>query len=355
MNAHNKSHSESGAQFTVEFPVPPVANHANNGYFEIVSLASYLPSTQKSTAQLIDETGLQLKDKIVIRATGVETRHIAKSAQADSDVLCIAAQKCLDEAKVSVNALSKIFVNKLLGDRILPPTSALLQRKLNSGIAVQCLDVDGGANGFLQAFLMAGRCLDGGDDTVLIASGGIHQQLMNSRDSRTAFLFGDAATALLLRASETRHLLAQYEFSNHSLQDFHHAVDFYHFVANYLNGGALELFDMGNLKEAESFYQHAAKHIMTVLLESAQCVADDIDIFCVSQMTLPIWQSIVSYLHLPDEKLISVLPHTGNTLAANIPLQLAAWQHRLGDLSHKKVMLISLGEGFLGGGCIYQF
>ena len=346
----------------IAFPEPQ--KNFNGGFFEIVSMASYLPPTQKSTAGLLADNGLTLKDTIIIRSTGVAQRHIADTADADSDVLAKAARACLSMADTSVNDLSRIFVNKLLGDRILPPTSAMMQRKLNALTAVQCMDIDGGANAFLQSLLMACRCLDAGDDTILIASGGVHQRLMNAQDSRTGYLFGDAGTALLLRRSDTKHLLAQYEFSNHSLGHLHHAVDFYHFIDSYLRGGALNLFEMENIREADAYYQQAAKHTMNTLLDSAKCVKDDIDMFFVTQMNLPLWQSIVMHLNLPGDKLISVLPHTGNTFSANIPLQLIEWQnemqHRspsqgLTALSGKKIMIISLGEGFLGGGCIYQF
>ena len=343
-----------------EISFPPAENCRFGGHFEIAAMARYLPDNVKTTAKLIDENGIKLKDTIVTRATGVQRRHIADPSHSDSDILAVAARECLKQGQTSVDTLSRIFVNKLLGDRILPPTSAMMQRKLNANVALQCMDIDGGSGGFLQALLMANRCLEGGDDAILIASGGVHQKLMNPQDSRTAYLFGDAATALLLKRSEKKHLLAHYEFSNHTLAALHHGVDFYHFAIKYLHGGDLDLFEMGNLKDAESYYQHATQHTMDTLLAGANCTADDIDMFFVSQMSLPLWQTVVTHLHLPEEKLVSVLPHTGNTLSANIPLQLIEWQIRqsesgVTDLTGKRIMMIALGEGFLGGGCIYQF
>jgi 3-oxoacyl-[acyl-carrier-protein] synthase III len=338
-----------------DFQFPPASSNPSGGYFRIASIAQHLPSTQKTTAQLLEENGLTLRDKVIIRATGVESRHIADENQCDSDFLCAAADSCLTSAKVGVDGLSRIFVNKLLGDRILPPTSALVQRKLNAHTAVQCMDIDGGTNGFLQAFLMAGRCLDTGDHAVLIASGGVHQKLMNQRDSRTAYLFGDGACAMLLQASEKKHLLAHYEFSNPSLSHLHHAVDFYDFVPGYLKGEGLSLFSMGNLNSELSFYLKAARHTMDVLLESARCHKDDIDMFFINQINLPLWQSIVEHLDIPENKRLSLLPRLGNTLSAGIPLQMCQWQNQQSDLKNKKIMLLSLGEGLLGGGCIYDY
>ena len=341
------------------YTFPPPGGNTGSGYYKIVSMAKYLPDTQKSTAELLAQNSLHLKDNIVMRATGVATRHLAAPFQSDSDMLAMAAEACLRHADTSVNDLSRIFVNKLLGDRILPPTSALMQQKLNAKVAIQCMDIDGGSNGFLQALLMAGRNLDAGDTAVLIASGGVHQKLMDQMDSRTAYLFGDASTAVLLRASDQKHVLAQYEFSNYALGNLHHAVDFYHFIGEYLNGGKLALFEMKNLKESEPFFKQAAQHTMNTLLETAQCNAEDIDMFFVNQMTLPLWRSVVTHLNIPEEKLLSLLPSTGNTLSASLPLQLVEWHeqqiHLTGTLTGKTVMMISLGEGCLGGGCIYRF
>jgi 3-oxoacyl-[acyl-carrier-protein] synthase III len=345
----------TSADSQTDFQFPPATLNPTGGYFRIAAIAQHLPATRKTTAQLLEENGLSLKDKVIIRATGVESRHVAQDNQCDSDILCSAAEACLTSAGCGVDGLSRIFVNKLLGDRILPPTSALLQRKLQANTAVQCMDIDGGTNGFLQAFLMAGRCLDTGDSSVLIASGGVHQRIMNQRDSRTAYLFGDGACALLLEASEKRHLLAHYEFSNPSLGHLHHAVDFYEFVPGYLQGGELSLFKMGNLNADSSFYLKAARHTMDVLLESAECRKDDIDMFFVNQMNLPLWQCIVEHLDIPQNKRLSLLPRLGNTMSASIPLQMCQWQHQQSDLKNKKVMLLSLGEGLLGGGCIYDY
>ncbi|MBN2528536.1 MAG: hypothetical protein JXR76_19260 [Deltaproteobacteria bacterium] len=342
-------------QVQSNFVYPPPSTHLDSGYFEIVATAAHLPMTQKTTAQLISENGLSLVDKIITQSTGVKSRHIADKNHTDSDVLSFAARKCIEKAGANVNALSKIMVNKLLGDRILPPTSTMMQRKLNIQMAVQTMDIDGGSNGFLQALLTAAHCLDAGDETILIVSGGVHQRLMNPNDSRTAFLYGDASAAVLLRASERRHMLAHYEFSNSQLSQLHHGVDFYHFVPGFLNERKLDLFAVGNLRNAEAFYKEAACHTMHVLLNNAQCRADEVDMFFINQMNLPLWSSIVQHLEIPKEKVISILPTTGNTLAASIPLQMATWQAREKNIDGKKILIISLGEGCLGGGCLYQF
>ena len=65
-------------------------------------------------------------------------------ALTDSDLLAAAAVQCLDQAGITVDQLSKILVTKFIGDRILPMTASLVQRKLGSRVAMHAVDIEGG-------------------------------------------------------------------------------------------------------------------------------------------------------------------------------------------------------------------
>ena len=116
-------------------------------------------------------------------------------------MLAEAAKKCLDRAGLLPEDLSKLLVTKFIGDRILPMTAALVQRKLKSQLAFHAVDIDGGITAFLNALDYAVRCFSStasSDQHILIVSGGTHTAAISKTDPRLAFLFGDGAAALLL-------------------------------------------------------------------------------------------------------------------------------------------------------------
>ena len=122
-----------------------------NQYSKIISTGSYFPPKIVSNEDLIKENNLKVTDSIIRKTIGTEIRHIADKGTTDSDVLLGAAKKCLDRANIKPEQLSKLIVTKFLGDRILPMTASIVQRKLGSNLAFHAIDVDGGINSFLHS------------------------------------------------------------------------------------------------------------------------------------------------------------------------------------------------------------
>lgn len=326
---------------------------------EILSMASYLPQSTLSNEQIFSTQKNPLPEPMVIRMVGVKNRHVAQPGVSDSDLMVIAAQECLKKAAVTADDVSKIVVNKFLGDRILPPTASILQRKLGVKRAVQCLDIDGGMNSFIQSFIMAAKCIQSGDEYVLIVSGGICHDLISRDNPRVSYLFGDGATAVLLGPSEKTHILSHYEFSNYDYLDIFKSTDFYSAAKAGCNTvtsdpSLHDMYSIGNWKDANDFIMEALKHTHDNLLESAGCKAENIDYFLVTEINRPLWENIINHLNIKPGKTISLLQEQGNTLTANMPMLLVNLDKKVSLQPGQRVMMLSVGEGICGGGCIYQ-
>ena len=158
-------------------------------------------------------------DAVVKKTLGVSERRIANRGVADTDLLGIAAERCLAKAGVTPERLSKLIVNKFIGDRILPMTGSMLQRRLGCSTAIQSFDIDGGITSFLHALDVAASAINSGDELVLVVSGGISSPFLNKEDPRTAFLYGDGAGAVLLGVAEEPHIEASYFYTNYEYAD----------------------------------------------------------------------------------------------------------------------------------------
>ncbi len=340
-------------------PFPEKSRDSALNASKIIGMASILPSIKVNNDQISKKMARPLPQSLIMRMLGVETRYVAPPDMADSDLLAIAAKNCLHQAGITIEQVSKLFVNKFLGDRLLPPTASILQKKLGSANAIQCMDIDGGTNSFLQAFLMAAKCIRSGDEYILIVSGGLCHNYISNQDPRVSYLFGDGATAILLGKSDASHILSHYEFSNYEYADLFKAIEFIR-IANIEqqrlahNRECHDLYKMGNWKAAHDYILQAASQTVKVLLRDANCTFDEISRFLITENNRPLWESIIEKLQIPKEKTLGLLKHQGHTLSANLPMLLVASEKQNPLQPSRKMLLLSIGEGICGGGCIYQ-
>jgi 3-oxoacyl-[acyl-carrier-protein] synthase-3 len=330
-------------------------------YCEIKSTASHLPEKIVVNEDIITQYNFPFKSSAISKSIGVESRHVAQDNEADSDILAIAAHKCLEKYGFKADDLSRLIVNKYYGDNILPMTASILQRKLGSTTAVHAFDIDGGISSFLHSVDAVSRFINTGDDYILLASGGISSKMISKTDPRVAFLFGDAAASILFGYSQEQHILASYFYSNYeyyelataitplTLIDMREELNFEEQMAMIYN-----TYRMDNWKEAEDFYRQAVLAVSQNLFLESGLGIKDIDLVLVTENNRKIWELTLEVLGIGEDKSLTLLKDHGNTMSAMLPLLL---DHGFSTGKIQKgmnIMLISHGEGLSGGGLLYK-
>lgn len=340
-----------------EYYFPKNKKRTIKRYCQILSTGSYIPEAVVSNDEIIAEYQLPVKNEVIVKATGVEKRHVAALTQDDSDMLSIAARRCLDAFQLKPEQLSRLIVNKYMGDNLLPMTASRVQAKLESAVANHAFDVDGGISSFLTAVDLASRFIATGDEYVLIASGGVHNRLISKTDPRVAFLYGDAAASILLGPSEEIHLLGSYFYTNHQYYELATARGTEFLRRTRFDGDGSEFYDtykMGNWKSAEDFYRRATQEIAEKLREESGLSLKEIDLFLTTENNAPIRELTLKTLGVNEEQSFSLLAEYGNTMSAALPL-LLDYGIKTGRIQKgMRIMLISHGEGISGGGMIYK-
>lgn len=347
-----------------DFKFPPYKIRHIKRFSKIVATGSYVPERSKTNQQIIDENGLNITDAMVRKSLGVEKRRVVENGISDSDVLLAAAQSCLKKAGLTPDDLSKMLVNKFLGDNILPMTAAKVQKKMGSQLAFHAVDIEGGINSFLTSLDLATRYISTTQDeqqNILVLSGGAQSVAAGKMDPRVAFLFGDGAGAVLLAPSAEPHFLASYFYTNYDfynvatsrklrmdteLSDKIYEQQQYSLLYN--------LYQMENWKETVDFYVQAAKVMRENLLTESGLAATDIDLVLVTENNQKIRDLTLDTLEVPESKRLTVLEEHGNTMSAMLPILLdkAFSENRIQTGQH--IMLLSHGEGASGGGIIYR-
>ncbi len=340
-----------------KFYFPKLKKKNISRYCEIRSIASFVPETTISTDEIIEMYGLEFKSPAIIKSVGVDKRHVADEISEDSDLLCLAAQKCLNQCSFEPDCLSRVFVNKYIGDNILPMTASNLKKKLGNRKAIQAFDIDGGISSFLIAFDLISKYINTGDKHILLASGGIINRMVSKTDPRVAFLFGDASTAVLFSHSSEKHILASYFYSNCEFYELAYAISPLTIADMGLNSDLPALYDtyrMDNWKKAEEFYREASVAVSNSLLEESGLSLKEIDMVLVTENNRRIWELTLETLGFSEDKSISLIENYGNTMSAMLPLQLDFGFSQGKIEKGMNIMMISHGEGISGGGIIYR-
>lgn len=328
-------------------------------FAKICGTASFFPEKRVTNQDIIEASGLPMTDIVIKKTLGIAERREADRGVTDSDLLAEAARQCLANAGIEADELSRIVATKFLGDRVLPMTASLVQRKIGCTRAIQCFDVDGGINSFLQAIDLATRFINTGDQYILLVSGGVTRCVTSQSDPRTAFLFGDGAAAILLGPSDRQHFMASYFYSNH---DYYDHVDSYGEMTklprDIMTTGDFsfvhDCYKLDNWKKSADFYMQAAGVTKENLLEESSLTMDNINKVLVTENNRKMWSMTLDQLNVPEEKSLSAIEHYGNTMSAMLPILLDKGFREKQFQPEENIMLISHGEGANGGGLIYR-
>lgn len=166
---------------------------------KIVGLGRYLPDRVVSNREVeklcglpsgwIDESGAGVKSRRWV--DGETTRYMGAQA----------ARRAVDDAGLSWNDIDLIVNATGIAEQVLPDGACLIQRELglgDSGIA--CMSVHTTCLGFLSALDVAGSFLRARRyETILIVNSEIPSAGLNFDDPGSSILFGDAATAAVVR------------------------------------------------------------------------------------------------------------------------------------------------------------
>ena len=324
---------------------------------KVAATASVVPAHRATNAEIIERHHHRVNERAIEKLVGVRERRVAPHGVADSDLLADAAALCLEKAGLEPEQLSKLIVTRFLGDRLLPPTAALVQKKMNVTTAIQAFDITGGVHSFMEAMETAARSVDSADGPVLVVSGGVINRLVSRTDPRLAFLFGDGAAAVLLTPSDTPRMLASYGFSNRRFINDVTAFRLRTLLseATYESADYAPLFDlyeMGDWHTQLDFITQAMQVTLQNLLRDAGKSAGDIDLFLITENHDRLCRAVLQRLGIPMDKTLSLLPTLGNTMSAMLPMLLdhAIETRKVGPGA--TVVLLSVGEGLKGGGLL---
>ncbi|RME47478.1 MAG: ketoacyl-ACP synthase III [Deltaproteobacteria bacterium] len=334
---------------------------------------SYLPERVVTNEEITEKWGVS--DEWIRTRTGVRERRACKENELAYHLAVRAAREAIEDAGIDPMEIDLLIYSTMVPEYILPGMGLFVQRDLPLRSTVPCLDIRSQCAGFLYGLETANMYLGSGKyRTILLICAERQHEYFTLYES-TAPIFGDAASAVILRhepvEGEERGLLDLALFADGTGTD--HAIT----AAGTYPFEHLEGADLSEWRRAlkritpqmrekghflcwsgRQIFQTAVKRMVECtrdLLDRAALSISDIDHFLFHQANERINQAVAQRLEIPAEKLLWNIETYGNTTSATIPLLLEENRRvgviRDGDL----VLMCAFGAGYVWGAALYRF
>ena len=319
---------------------------ANSQNAQIVSVGTYVPEnvvTNKDLEKIVDTS-----DEWIFSRSGIRSRHIVPAdQQVPASVLgAKAASIAIERAGVTPLDIDGIVCATFTPDSFFPSTACKIQALLGCKNAF-AFDISAACAGFVYALTVAdGLIKSGKNKTILVIGSEVISKVLDWTDRSTCVLFGDAAGAVVVRASDDpgRGILSTHLTSDGTLGD----------ILTLPSWGEKRTMSM----KGNDVFKHAVRMMSDVSLKvlvDAGVALDQLDYLVPHQANIRIIKSIGAHLGLPPSKIITNLEHYGNTSSASIPLALdEAWGKGL-IKENTKVLFTALGGGLTVGSVLVNF
>jgi len=315
---------------------------------KITGLGHYLPEYILTNKEL--ETLVDTDDEWIRTRTGITERRILKDPDKGSSFMgAKAAEEALKNAGVSAEEIDSIIFATVTPDYLFPASACLVQKSIGAKNAF-AFDLSAACSGFLYALSTGGNMIESGRaKKVLVIGADKMSSIVDYTDRTTCIIFGDAAGAVLLEATE----------EETGIIDYVHHTDgddeclLYQPGGGSINPATNETVDkkLHYLRqEGRAIFKKATEGMADVSLEIMErnnLSAEDVAWLVPHQANLRIIDATARRMGIGKDKVMINIEKYGNTTAATIPLCLYDWKDKLkvGD----NLVLSAFGGGLTWG------
>ncbi len=323
---------------------------------KILGTGAYAPQRVLTNAEL--EKMVATNGDWIVSRTGIRERRIAGAEEATSDLAAAAGQQALDFAGVAPEDVDMIIVATVTGDTPTPACAAYVQAKLGAKNAC-AFDVGAACAGSLYGLTIADQFIrSGAMKHVLVIGAETLSRFVDWTNRETCVLFGDAAGAILLGATEEPGygLLASTLRTDGTLTG----------ILGIFGGGSRRplspelLDDNGNKikmrgREVYKFATRILPEVVAETLAKANLTAADVTHVITHQANQRILEYALETLGVPVEKCWINIDRFGNTSSASMPITLDE-ANRAGKLKKGDVIaMMAMGAGMTWGGAVWRW
>ncbi len=327
-------------------------------FAEIGPIAVHFPDRLETNAQLQAEFP-DWDLTLIAEKTGIQSRYIAAPAETASDLAVAASEKLFDEHGIDRASIDFVLLCTQTPDYPLPTTACLIQQRLGLQDSCGALDFNLGCSGFVYGLAIAeGLIQCGAARRILLLTAETYSKYIDAEDRSLRTIFGDAAAATLVQASDEQSVRAFQFGTDGSGADTLLVAD----------GGARSACQALKPRHRKrwksrlymdgpsllSFTVVAVPKLIEQVLELAKLRGDEIELYLLHQATRKMLEQLQTRLGLDERRLPIKLEHCGNTVSSTLPILISDLR-RDGKLAHgTNNLLIGFGVGWSWAGCAWK-
>ncbi|MBL0921458.1 MAG: ketoacyl-ACP synthase III [Phycisphaerales bacterium] len=289
----------------------------------IAGCGSAVPDTRLTNADF--ERMLDTSDEWIVQRTGIRERRRCDPAKGENSrtLSTLALRRALENARIDAGELDGVIVGTVTPEMLCPSNSCRVAAAVGAGTAA-AFDISAACCGFVYGLNIANALIRSGSMRTVGVVGCDHMtSVMDYTDRRVSILFGDAAGAAVLRATDdtSRGVVA------HAMHaDATGWADLYlpRSKADFPPGETPTDEKLNRLQmNGQAVFKFAVKTFGDLIqrtLDSAGLKAEDVDHYICHQSNARILEASRERFGLPEEKLYVNIQNYGNTSAGSVGL-----------------------------------
>ncbi|MEG3766955.1 beta-ketoacyl-ACP synthase III [Alteromonas sp. 14N.309.X.WAT.G.H12] len=320
-----------------------------SNYSRIIGTGSYYPSEVRSNADL--ELMVDTSDEWITDRTGIKERRIIGKDETAATMGAEASRHAIEAADIDPKSIDMIVCATTSGRHSLPSTACEIQAMLGLD-GIPAFDVAAACAGYCYALSVADQYIKTGMvKRVLVIGTDCLSRLIDPKDRSMVILFGDAAGATIIEASEEPGILSTHIHAAGSYGDLL-------YVGNPTRGDEASVHEnWGAMKGNEVFKVAVTKLSETVVktLEANNMAKSDLDWLVPHQANFRIIKATAKKLDMSLDQVVMTLEKYGNTSAATVPTALDA-AVRDGRIKRgQNLLLEAFGGGFAWASALVRY
>jgi 3-oxoacyl-[acyl-carrier-protein] synthase-3 len=316
---------------------------------------AYAPSQVLTNRDL--EKMVETSDEWIVSRTGICERRIAGPGETTASMAAVAGLRAIAVAGLRPDDIDLILVGTLTPDYPMPSSAALVKDAIGNKRAA-AMDVAAACSGFVYGYATAHAYIASGmAKHVLVIGAETLSRYTDWTDRGTCILFGDAAGAAVLSASDEPGGTLGIEMTTEPAGAY-----FIWLPA----GGAARPATVATLEAREHYMKMKGSETFKMAvrtlgstslraLEKAGLGLADVDLVIPHQANIRIIEALGKSLDFPMERVFVNVDRYGNTSAASVPLALseavASGRVKKGD----RLLLVAFGAGLTSGAIALQW
>lgn len=295
---------------------------------------------------------------LIFEKTGINQRFIAEDEQCASDLGVQAAEKLFSDQGIDPESIDFLLFCTQTPDYPLPTTACLIQQRLKLPTHCGALDFNLGCSGYVYGLSLAeGLIQSGAAKRVLLITAETYSKYIDPDDRSLRTIFGDAAAATLIEASDTP-ILSGFRFGTDGsgadtlivgdggARNSENAIKPRHrkrwASRLYMDGPSLM-----------SFTVNAIPQLTRDILAKTPYSLEEVHLVLLHQATRKMLEQLRDRLQLEESRLPIVLEHYGNTVSCTLPILIEEMRIRGQLRPNRPNLLIGFGVGWSWAGCVW--